>query len=107
MVGIDGQAASNTVCPFMSKFFSGSLRISHFIFIRNIVISIKIMQKRRAYMTQQELRELYIDRLEREKQVYISKTTGISTSILSNFKNGKFDLYPHLFVKLEKYLTNS
>lgn len=58
-------------------------------------------------MTQQELRGLYIDRLEREKQVYISKTTGISTSILSNFKNGKFDLYPHLFVKLEKYLTNS
>lgn len=58
-------------------------------------------------MTQQELRELYIDRLEREKQVYISKTTGISTSILSNFKNGKIELYPHLFVKLEKYLTNS
>lgn len=41
-------------------------------------------------MTQQELRALYIDRLEREKQVYISKTTGISTSILSNFKNGDY-----------------
>ena len=104
---VGGQTASNTVCPFMSKIFSGSLRIFHIIFIRNIVISINIKQKRRAYMTQQELRELYIDRLEREKQVYISKTTGISTSILSNFKNGKLELYPHLFVRLEKYLTNS
>ena len=58
-------------------------------------------------MTQEELRELYTKRLEREKQVYISKETGISTSLLSNFKNGKIELYPHLSIKLEEYLTNS
>ncbi|MBS5129910.1 MAG: hypothetical protein KHZ01_05420 [Lachnospiraceae bacterium] len=57
-------------------------------------------------MTQEELRELYIKRLEREKQTYISKKTQIHSTILSKFKKGKIDLYPHLFEKLEKYLTD-
>lgn len=56
-------------------------------------------------MTQQELRELYIKRMEREKQTYISKQTQINSSILSKFKKGKIDLYPYLFERLEKYLT--
>lgn len=58
-------------------------------------------------MTQEELREAYKQRLQREKQSYISKVLGIDPSILSKFKNGKFDLYPHLFVKLEAYLLNN
>lgn len=57
-------------------------------------------------MTQEELREAYKERLKREKQVYISKTIGINYSVLSQFKNGKIDLYPYLFIKLEDYLTN-
>ena len=58
-------------------------------------------------MTQQELRNLYNQRLIKEKQTYIAKVTGINGSILSKFKTGKFDLYPHLFEKLEAYLINN
>ena len=39
-------------------------------------------------MTQDELRELLCKRLEKEKQRYISKVTGIHTSTLSYFKTG-------------------
>lgn len=60
-----------------------------------------------AYMTQEELRELYKNRLEREKQTYISKAVEIDGSLLSKFKTGKIDLYPHLFKKLESYLLNN
>ncbi len=58
-------------------------------------------------MTQEELRCIYRERLEREKQTYISRMVGIDPSILSKFKTGKIDLYPYLFEKLEKYLLNS
>lgn len=58
-------------------------------------------------MTQDELRELYNERVQREKQCYISKQTNINNSLLSRFKTGKIDLYPHLFKRLEEYLTNS
>uniref|UniRef100_UPI003F7D0640 hypothetical protein n=1 Tax=Waltera acetigignens TaxID=2981769 RepID=UPI003F7D0640 len=57
-------------------------------------------------MTQAELRELYCKRLEREKQTYVAKATGINGAILSQFKRGKINLYPHLFSKLESYLMN-
>lgn len=58
-------------------------------------------------MTQEELRNLYKERLKREKQTYISEMLNIDPSILSKFKTGKFDLYPDLFLRLENYLTNS
>ena len=58
-------------------------------------------------LTQEELRNLYKERLMREKQTYISKIVGIDGSILSKFKLGKIDLYPQLFSKLENYLINS
>ena len=58
-------------------------------------------------MTQEELRNIYKERLEREKQTYISKMVSIDPSVLSKFKTGKIDLYPHLFERLEQYLTNS
>lgn len=60
----------------------------------------------RNNLTQAELRELYCKRLEREKQTYVAKATGINGAILSQFKRGKIDLYPHLFSKLESYLMN-
>ena len=56
---------------------------------------------------QEELRSLYKERLEREKQTYISKMVKIDPSILTKFKTGKIDLYPDLFSRLEDYLTNS
>lgn len=58
-------------------------------------------------MTQEELRELYCDRLKREKQCYIAEQTGINVSVLSQFKNAHIDLYDYLFVKLEDYLLNN
>lgn len=58
-------------------------------------------------MSQTELRELYCDRLKREKQCYIAEQTGINAAVLSQFKNGHINLYPHLFEKLEAYLTNN
>lgn len=58
-------------------------------------------------VTQEELRNLYKERLKREKQTYISEMINISLSILSKFKTGKFDLYPNLFERLKDYLTNS
>lgn len=58
-------------------------------------------------LSSEELREMYIKRLEREKQVYIAKATGIDKNTLSKFRHGKFDLYPHLAEKLEDYLLNS
>jgi len=58
-------------------------------------------------LTQVELREMLRKRLEREKATYICKTIGMNKNTLSSFKNGKIDLYPHLFEKLEAYLTNN
>ena len=58
-------------------------------------------------VTQEELRNLYKERLKREKQTYISEMINISPNILSKFKTGKFDLYPNLFERLKDYLTNS
>lgn len=58
-------------------------------------------------MTQEELRELYKERLQREKQGWIAKQTNINQNILSQFKNGRMNLYPHLFERLESYLIRN
>ncbi len=58
-------------------------------------------------MTQEELRELYKERLQREKQGWIVKQTNINQNILSQFKNGRMNLYPHLFERLEAYLIRN
>ena len=56
---------------------------------------------------QKELRDLYKNTLEKGTQQYIAKMTGISASVLSNFKNEKINLYPYLSEKLEAYLKSS
>ena len=58
-------------------------------------------------MTQEELRELYKERLQREKQGWIAKQTNINQNILSQFKNGRMNLYPYLFERLEAYLIRN
>ena len=58
-------------------------------------------------MTQEELRELYKERLQRKKQGWIAKQTNINQNILSQFKNGRMNLYPHLFERLEAYLIQN
>ena len=71
---------------------------------KNIVINNK--EREEINLTQEELRAALLKRLEREKQCWISKATGINKDTLSRFKRGKIDLYDYLFVKLEAYLTN-
>ena len=56
---------------------------------------------------EKELRELYKERLQREKQGWIAKQTNINQNILSQFKNRRMNLYPHLFEKLEAYLIQN
>lgn len=58
-------------------------------------------------MTQEELRELYKERLQREKQGWIAKQTNINQNILSQFKNARMNLYPHLFERLEAYIIQN
>ena len=58
-------------------------------------------------MTQEVLRELYKERLQREKQGWIAKQTNINQNILSQFKNARMNLYPHLFERLEAYLIQN
>ena len=58
-------------------------------------------------MTQEELRDLYKERLQREKQGWIAKQTNINQNILSQFKNARMNLYPHLFERLEAYLIQN
>lgn len=80
--------------------------IGYIIFIhKNQVINIK--EREEIRLTQEELRAALLKRLEREKQCWISKATGINKDTLSRFKRGKIDLYDYLFVKLEAYLTSS
>lgn len=72
---------------------------------KNIVINNKGREE--TELTQEELRAALLKRLEREKQCWISKATGINKDTLSRFKRGKIDLYDYLFVKLEAYLKSS
>ena len=58
-------------------------------------------------MTQEELRELYKERLQREKQGWIAKQTNINQNILSQFKNARMNLYSHLFERLEAYIIQN
>lgn len=58
-------------------------------------------------MTQEELRQMLIDRYQKGTQAYISRETGINKDILSRFKTGKIDLYPDLFNKLATYLQEN
>lgn len=66
-----------------------------------------IKRKVKEVLTQEELRTMLHQRLEREKASYICKVIGMNKDTLSKFKNNKIDLYPHLFVKLQDYLLNN
>lgn len=57
-------------------------------------------------MTQEELRQLYNERLVKEKQVYIAKVTHINQNYLSQFRKGKIELFPRYFESLKAYLTD-
>ena len=54
---------------------------------------------------QREVRDKLIRLLEREKQIYIAKQIGVPRQIISEFKNGKMELYPDTLLKLDEYLN--
>lgn len=66
-----------------------------------------LIKKAGENVTQEEVRELYRKRTEREKQCYISKVTKINSGMLSLFKSGRLNLYPDQLNRLEEYLTNN
>lgn len=70
------------------------------------LLTCKENEKEGEQLTQQELRNLLCERVKREKQCYIAEVTNIHPRVLSQFKNGKLDLYEHLFKRLEIYLNN-
>ena len=58
-------------------------------------------------LSEDEIRELLIARVEKEKQTYIAKQIEVPKYVLSAFKLGKKKLYPESLAKLEAYLTSS
>lgn len=68
------------------------------------LIKQKQKEKGEIYMTQQSVRERYIKRIEREKQIYIANVTGIPTSVLTQFKQGKKELFQESLQTLNDYL---
>lgn len=65
------------------------------------------MKEGEEKMTQVELRELTNEKAKTVKKYAIAKDAGIDRSTLSRFLNNHIDLYPHLFVKLEKYILDN
>lgn len=57
-------------------------------------------------ITQEEVREKLIRRMQEGQQQYIAKQIDIPYQILSNFKTGKRELYPESLAALNDYLDN-
>ena len=58
-------------------------------------------------LSQESVRQKYVERTIREKQSYISKVTGIPAPVLSAFKAGKKLLYEESLIALNDYLTKA
>ena len=58
-------------------------------------------------LTQEAVRQKYVERTVREKQSYISKVTGIPAPVLSEFKRGRKSLYKESLIALNNYLVNT
>lgn len=57
-------------------------------------------------ISQEEVRQKLIKRVEREKQSYIAKQINVPKQVLSAFKLGKKELYPESLESLNNYLDN-
>ncbi|MDY3795677.1 MAG: hypothetical protein SOZ81_03045 [Agathobacter sp.] len=57
-------------------------------------------------ISQEEVREKLIKRVEKEKQSYIAKQINVPKQVLSAFKLGKKTLYPESLEALNDYLDN-
>ena len=70
-------------------------------------LKLLIKERGEEILTQVELRNLANEKAKGTKKCYMAEAAGINRSILSRFLNGHIDLYPHLFEKLESYLTSN
>lgn len=57
-------------------------------------------------ISQEEVRQKLIKRMEREKQYYIAKQIGIPRQVLSAFKMGKKELWESSLMALNTYLDS-
>lgn len=57
-------------------------------------------------ISQEEVRQKLLRKIEEGQQQYIAKQIGIPKQILSNFKTGKRNLYPESLIALNDYLDN-
>ena len=57
-------------------------------------------------ITQESVREKFVEKTKATRQKSIAKETGIPREIISKFLNGKRDLYPESLTALNDYLEN-
>ena len=58
-------------------------------------------------ITQEEVRQKLIKRVEREKQAYIAKQIGVPKQLISDFKLGKKKLWESTLLALNEYLDSN
>lgn len=58
-------------------------------------------------VTQEEVRQKLIKRVEREKQTYIAKQIGVPKQLISEFKLGKKQLWESTLLALNEYLDSN
>ena len=58
-------------------------------------------------VTQEEVRQKLIKRVEREKQSYIAKRIGVPRQLISDFKLGKKKLWESTLLALNEYLDSN
>ena len=58
-------------------------------------------------VTQEEVRQKLIKRVEREKQTYIAKQIGVPKQLISYFKLGKKKLWESTLLALNEYLDSN
>lgn len=58
-------------------------------------------------VTQEEVRQKLIKRVEREKQTYIAKRIGVPRQLISDFKLGKKKLWESTLLALNEYLDSN
>lgn len=69
-------------------------------------MKINFSWKEEKLVTQEEVRQKLIRKMQEGQQQYIAKQVGIPKQILSNFKTGKRQLWESSLLALNDYLDN-
>ncbi len=67
----------------------------------------KEIRKGDIMITQEDVRQKLIKRVEREKQTYIAKQIGVPKQLISDFKLGKKKLWESTLLALNEYLDSN